>query len=157
LAIREGQSMDLDGLNRFADRICDEYNHRMHRTTGQTPIERWHSVRVDLRKLPAEVVESALLSEEFEAKLNADMTVADGKGKRYKVPGERPFVDYIGKKVSVVIPANIDIILLTLPDHSEWELQKVLHTADVAGEYKRAADTEAEQLKKALKAARREE
>lgn len=157
LAISEGQCVTLDDLNTFAERICDEYNHRMHRTTGQTPIERWHSVRVDLRKLPAEVVESALLSEEFEAKLNADMTVADGKGKRYKVPGERPFVDYIGKKVSVVIPANIDIILLTLPDHSEWELEKVLHTADVAGEYKRAADTEAEQLTKALKAARREE
>jgi hypothetical protein len=69
----------------------------------------------------------------------------------------QPFVNYIGQKVKIVVPPKIDLILLTLPDGSEWEIEKLVATADAAGEFKRAADSSAEDLKKRLKTTRKEE
>jgi hypothetical protein len=156
LAVTEGQHVDIDMLNQFADRVCEYYDATINRATGEKPIDRWHSKRVVVRKLPAEIIESALLSDEFEVTLDAGMTVARD-GQIYKVPGVQPFVNYIGQKVKVVIPPKIDLILLTLPDGSEWEIEKIVATADTAGEFKRAADSNAEDLKKRLKTTRKEE
>jgi hypothetical protein len=156
LAVTEGQNVDIDTLNQFADRVCEYYDAQINRATGEKPIDRWHSKRVVVRKLPAEIVESALLSDEFEVTLDAAMTVARD-GAIYKVPGVQPFVNYIGQKVKIVVPPKIDLILLTLPDGSEWEIEKLVATADAAGEFKRAADSSAEDLKKRLKTTRKEE
>lgn len=150
LAINEGQSVKFEDLNIFADSICDEYNDRRHSETNEKPIDRWYSIRIDQRILPAEVIESALLSQPFNCLLNADMSIKVG-GVKYRVPGVRPFVNFIEQKVSGNIPANIDLIILELPDKTEWQIEKILFTADKAGDYKRAAETTAEQIVKALR------
>lgn len=155
IAITEKREVTLETLNLFADRISINYNNRVHRTTNQTPLVRWHNKRVLVRKLPAEIVESALLSDQFECTLDPAMTVTREKI-AYKVPSCAPFVDYVGQRVQVVIPPNIDVILLTLPNGAgEFEIDKVLATADKAGEYRSVADTTAQELTKRLKETRK--
>jgi transposase InsO family protein len=156
LAVSEGQHVTIEDLNQFADRVCEFYDNRLHRSTGETPLARWHSRRVIVRKLPKDIIESALMSDEFEVTLDAAMTVAH-KGTIYKVPGVQPFVNYIGQKVKVVVPLNIDLILLALPDGSEFELEKIVATADKAGDFKSVADSTGENLKKRLKETRKQE
>jgi len=158
LAITEGQTVDIDQLNIFADAICEYYNEaHVVRSTGQTPMQRWHSKRIVVRKLPQEILESALLADEFEVKLTPAMTVSH-KGKTYKVPGIQPFVNYIDQKVTVVVPTEIDLILIKLPNETEFiEIEKVLAVADKAGEYKSHAENEGQQLTKRLKSSRKEE
>lgn len=151
LAIAKGLDITFDKLNPFADEICEFYNNRPHRSTGHKPIIRWHGKQIIVRKLPDEIIESALLSDEFEVVLDEAMTVAAPKLGIYKIPGTQPFVNYIGQKVKVVVPPSIDLILLTLPDGSEWEIEKVIATADKAGEFKSHAESSGEQLKKQLK------
>ncbi|MCC7308290.1 MAG: transposase family protein [Acidobacteria bacterium] len=155
LAVSEGQEVTIEDLNAFADRACEAYNNKRHRVTGETPLERWSSQRIVVRKLDPAVIESALLSDEFEVVLDAGMTVAH-RGVAYKVPGVQPFVDFVGQKVKVVVPPHIDIILLTLPDGTEYELEKILAAADKAGEFRSTADSNAENLKKRLRETSRE-
>lgn len=156
LAVTEGQIVTADDLNLFAGRVCEWKNLAKHRTTGEAPMARWHSKRVVVRKLPADVIESALLSDVFRVTLDPSMTVARD-GKAYKIPGVQPFVDYIGQKVTVVVPPNIDLILVELPNGTEYEVEKVLATADTAGEFRSTAESNAETLTKQLKASRKEE
>jgi transposase InsO family protein len=155
LAHTEGQEITVEDLNAFARRVYDHYNNQKHRTTKQTPLERWYGKRVVLRKLPAETIQDALMSDEFTVKLDASMTVAH-KGCIYKIPGERPFTDYVGQKVDIVVPPSIGWIIVTLPDKSIWEVAKVLDTADKAGEFKATADSQGEALRKQLQASRKE-
>lgn len=158
LAITEGQTVHIEQLNDFADAICEYYNEaHVVRSTGQTPMQRWHSKRIVVRKLPQEVIESALLADEFVVKLTPALTVSH-KGKTYKVPGIQPFVNYIEQKVTVVVPTEIDLILIKLPNHDDFiEIEKVLAVADKAGEYKSHAETEGQQITKRLKSSRKEE
>ena len=156
LAITEGQTVTIEDLNVFASRAVDAYNAKPHRITREAPLDRWHAKRVVVRKLPDEIIESALLSDNFPATLDASMTIARD-GQIYKIPGVQPFVNYIGEKVGVVVPPNIDLILLMLPDGSEYEIEKILATADKAGEFRSTADSSAETLKKRLRETRREE
>lgn len=154
LAISRGVKVTIDDLNPFADRICDAYNLRhVHRSTGQTPISRWHSKSVIVRKLPLDIIESALLSDEFDAKLDASMTVVH-KGVAYRVPGIQPYVD-LGRQgviVKIVVPPNIDLLLIQLPGETEFrEIEKVIATADKAGDFKSHAESHAENLKTRLK------
>lgn len=155
LAVTEGQHVTVEHLNRFSNDICNFYNNRVHRSTGETPMNRWYSRRIIVRKLPPEIIESALLSDKFDVSLDASMTVAH-KGKIYRVPGVQPFVNYTGQMVSVVVPPNIDLILLKLPNATEYhEIEKVLATADKAGDYKANAESNADNLKKRLKETRK--
>lgn len=154
LAIVRGIKVTIEDLNPFADRICDAYNlAHVHRSTGQTPNSRWHSKRVIVRKLPLEIIESALLSDEFDAKLDASMTVVH-KGIAYRVPGVQPYVDLgrQGVTVKIVVPPNIDLLLIQLPGETEFrEIEKIVATADKAGDFKSHAESNAENLKKRLK------
>jgi transposase InsO family protein len=157
LAHTEGQEIAIDDLNRFAENIiAHNNNNKVHRVTGETPMKRWFGKRVIVRKLPAEIIEDALLSDEFEVKLDASMTVKL-KGVFYKIPNEQIFANYIGQKVKIVVPPSIDLILLTLPDGSEWEIEKLVATADKAGEFKSASESTADDLKKRLTKTRKEE
>lgn len=152
LAIAKGLNVTIDDLNPFADNICEIYDNRVHRATKQTPMVRWHSKSILVRKLPREIIESALLADEFTSRLDETMTVAH-KGAIYSLPGVKPFVDYIGQNVAVVVPLNIDLILVKLPCDKEYrELPKILHTADVAGDFKSHAENTAQNLTKRLKA-----
>ena len=165
LAVSEGQKVDLDTLNRFADEICAHYDYRIHRSTGEKPINRWHGKRIVVRTLSPDVVESALLSDEFEVVLNTDMTVTH-RGVSYKVPNAVPFVDYVGRKVRVVVPPSIAMILMTLPNidgkfeptnGGEFNIQKVVAGVDTAGEFKTVAESRSERLKRELKESRKQE
>jgi hypothetical protein len=154
LAVSEGQTVKIEDLNRFADHACEDYNNKLHRVTKETPMARWHSKRIVVRKLPEDVIASALLSDEFPAILDASMTIARGS-QVYKVPGVQPFVDFIGQKVKVVVPPSIDLLLITLPDGAEYEVEKILATADKAGEFRSTADSNAETLTKRLRETRK--
>lgn len=157
LAIREGQKVTIDDLNPFADNICAAYNNRVHRTTGEKPDVRYHSKRIVVRKLPEEIIQSALLSDKFDAVLDPAMTV-ERDGIKYAVPGQQPFVNYLTQTVSVVIPPNIDLMLIKLPGDEDFrEIPKIIATADLAGDFKSHAETQTQQLTKRLKATREAE
>jgi ethanolamine utilization protein EutQ (cupin superfamily) len=156
LAITEGQDVTIEKLNAFADNIVSNHDLVIHRGTKQRPIDRWHATKTLIRTLDPAVIESALLSDEFEVVLNGSMTVSH-KGKSYKVPGEQPFVNFIGQKVKIVVPHSIAMILIALPDGAEYELEKVLATADRAGEFRSTADSTAQTLTKRLRQTRKEE
>ncbi len=157
LAVTEDQTVTIETLNAFADNVCENYNTAIaHRVTKETPMSRWHSKRVVVRKIDPAVIESALLSDEFEAVLDAAMTVSH-KGTIFKVPGVAPFVNFIGQKVKIVVPPNIALILMTLSDGSEYEIEKVLATADKAGEFRSTADSNAATLTKRLRETRKAE
>ncbi len=158
LAISEGQKVTVADLNPFADAICENYNSVVvQRTIQTTPMTRWFAKRIVVRKLPVEIIESALLSDEFETTLNDSMTVAH-KGISYRVRGVQPFVNYINQKINVVVPINIDLILIKLPGDEEFrEIEKVLAVADNAGDFKSHAESTAQQLTKRLKETRKQE
>lgn len=160
LAVTEGQKVTIDDLNPFADEITEYYNNRVHRTTGQTPNARWFSKRIVVRKLPIEIIKSALLSDRFETRLDESMTV-ERKNVKYRIRGVQPYVNYIGQKIEIVIPPSIDYILVKLPcdekDKPFREIEKVVATADRAGDFKSHAETEGQQITKRLKETRKEE
>lgn len=156
LAVTEGQKVTVENLNPFADDICRFYNNRVHRTTAQTPDSRWFSKRIVVRRLPRQIIESALLTDEFDnITLERSMTFVLGKT-NYEVPSRQPFNLFTDQKIKVAVPQNIDLILLTLPDGSTHEIPKIIASADVAGEYKQHAETRAENLKKRLTTSRKE-
>lgn len=155
LAVTEGQTASIESLNLFADRICESYNYANNRATGESPMARWHSKRVVVRMIDPTVIESALMSDQFEAMLDASMTVARD-GVVYQIPGVAPFVNFVGQKVRIVVPPQIDVILMLLPDGSEYEIDKVLATADAAGDFRSTADSNAETLTKRLRQTRKE-
>jgi transposase InsO family protein len=157
LAKNEGRIVTVEMLNNFSQQILRKYNeHHVNRSTGQTPMARWFSKPAVLRILPSEIIESALLSDCFECKLDESMTISY-RGVSYKVPSERPFVNWIGHKVSVVIPPKIELILISLPDGEEYTISKVLATADAAGEFKQTAESKAQILLKQARETRKEE
>ncbi len=159
LAIDEGDVITEEKLNFFAGNICKYYNEKhINRTTGQTPMARWFSRKIVAREIPSEILSSALLSDIFEVVMNGDCTVTR-TGKTYQLPRAEPYLRYTTskEKLKVIIPENIEVLLVQLPcDRAdEWrEINKVAATADVAGEYKAVADSDREQLRKRLKATR---
>lgn len=171
LAVSEGQKITIDDLNRFADEICEHYNHRVHRATGEKPMNRWHGKRVVVRKVSPDVIESALLSDEFEVVIDAALTVTHRKVP-YQLPSVYPngkraeFVDYIGRKVRVVVPHSIAMILVTLPNAEgkfeptnggTFEVDKRVAGVDAAGEFKTMAESTGERLTREMKDARKQE
>ncbi len=154
--IREGRKDEItpELLNDiFAVNACIYYNEvSICRPLGQTPLARWDASTAAVRIIERELLESALLSDEFQALLDASMTIAH-KGQVYKVPSA--FVNYTGQKVSVVVPPNIDLILLKLPNETEYhEIEKIVATADVAGEFKQHPESKTQNLVKRAKETR---
>lgn len=157
LAQSTGIEVSIDTLNEFAAAICNHHNTALvHRVTGETPMARWFGTRVTLRTLQPEIIRSALLSDEFDAVIAADLTVAH-KGSVYQLPnadraGSRsPFVNFIGRRVHVVVPHSLDSIYVTLPNGEEYDVDKRLARPDAAGEFRSAPETQTEHLKKRLK------
>lgn len=155
LAVAKGLKVTIDDLNPFADQICNFYNNRVHRATGQTPNARWFSKRIVVRKLPVEIIESALLSDEFTTTIQPSLTI-EHKTVKYRVPGVQPYVDFAAAakpvKVTVVVPPSIDLLLIKLPGEEKFrEIEKVIATADRAGDFKSHSETVGQQLTKQLK------
>lgn len=164
MAQREGRAITLELLNVFADAICVDYNEvNVHRETGQTPLERWHSKRASLRRLSPDVLSAAFLARHFTVKLNHDMTLKIPQFGRFQVPGIRPFVGFAGQKCDVYFPPEVDFFVLVLPDHADankrsaFEIEKIVFAPDVAGDFKTVAETPAQQIVKRMRDTRKEE
>jgi hypothetical protein len=162
LAIEEGDTVTVEKLDNFAKNISKFYNEKhVNRTTGQTPMERWWSRKILARQIPYEILKSALLSDIFDPLMGGDCTIFRN-GTVYQLPRVRPYLNYTTNKtkIKVIIPENIDVILVQLPcDRAdEWrEVSKIVASADVAGEFKQVAESSKEQLRKRLKSTRSEE
>lgn len=154
LAVSEGRRVTLDDLNRFADDICEYYNHRVHRGTGVSPMVRWHGKRVVVRKIDPSVIESALLSQELPAIIEATLTVTHRKIS-YRLPNARPFIDFVGKEVKIVVPPSIPMLLVTMPNGDQYEVDKILASVDKAGEFKTIVESTAERITREAKADRK--
>jgi hypothetical protein len=153
LFLAEGRALDLDQLNAFADEMNAAYNNRVHRTTLQTPLERWQATRSVVRKVPFELLRDALLADEFEAKIRGDVTVSH-KGKVYQLPtsGDMPFRNWTGQKVTLIAPDSADFFFVIGLDGVEYEIARTLAAPQEAGEYSRAADSAATRNRRVLKA-----
>ena len=156
--LAEGRELTLDVLNqKLAPNICQTYNHKVHRTTGQTPDERWNATRSVVRRVDYELLKSIFLADEFEPTINGDLTVTH-RGKVYQLPtsdtlenGESsPFSSWIGAKVKIFISDEADFFTLFGLDGNEYDITKQLASADIAGEFKSATD-KSQQLRKDLK------
>jgi len=155
LAIDRGIEVDENKLNEFADSVCGYYNEvNVLARTGRTPLASWFGTRVTTRMLPRETVVSALLFEESERTLTDTMTVRVGK-LDYRIPardaagGASPFK--VGMRLTVIVPTELDVIFVTLANGDEYEVAKEIATPDVAGSFKAAPQSEAEQLTKQLR------
>jgi len=54
-------------------------------------------------------------------------------------------------RLSVVVPHELPTIFVTLENGDEYDIDKSIATADAAGEFQKAAESEAEQISKQLK------
>ncbi|QQS33527.1 MAG: DDE-type integrase/transposase/recombinase [Acidobacteriota bacterium] len=165
VVLDQGRKVEIENLNLMANRAVYDYNeNHINRTTGMTPMARWRSKRPVIRLLDPDVVESALLARHFEPVLNADMTIKIDRIS-YRIEAVAPFVDHIGHKLRVVVPAKIDSMLVCFPqldgkfgpkNTGEFWVPKVHAAEDSFGQIREIAETSAEQLKKDLKASYKE-
>lgn len=160
-AIREGREITMPLLDRFAANLMTYYNKvRIHRATGQTPWARWYSKRAVIRRLPAEVVKSALLCDKFDSRIIPSMEIERGTVK-YKLPSD-PFVNYPNYKIKVIIPNDIDYIIVGIIGKNkeiidEFIVDKVISTPDLAGDFHQHAESIAQNFTKRLHETRKTE
>ncbi|HQU83893.1 MAG TPA: hypothetical protein PKY59_12235, partial [Pyrinomonadaceae bacterium] len=151
----EGRVLTMEVLNRFAAQLCLEYNHRVHRETGQKPIDRWNAQRHMVRKVDSKILKSALLVDEFDVVLNGDLTFKH-KGVVYQLPTDQSFQNLIPRqsktnKVKIVFPENVDFYTLIDFDKNEFEIEKRIASPDSMGEFKSTAEDVSEKTRKELK------
>lgn len=148
----------LDQLNTFTERICQKVNWQVHRSTGEIPAVRFRHGNAVMRIPPAETLDSAFKSAEFERQITAELTFSY-EGTAYQLPrnavinGERnPFVDWVGQKVRVVWPTEADYFVAIGPNGTAYEMERRAAAADRAGEFRAVAESVGQQAMKSLKA-----
>lgn len=162
VAINEGQEVKIEHLNSFASEICKFFNEsRVHRSTGQKPIDRWFGKRSLIRRLPTEILRSALLSKEYIVPLRSDLTI-EIESNTYQIPRKRPFTGYLtdntNEKVRVIMCDEYDVFLLFLPGEDQpHEIEKEIAAPIRAGEFEAYEESAHEQLKKELVKTRKED
>lgn len=147
----------LDQLNTFTERICKKVNWQVHRSTGEIPAVRFRHGNALMRIPPAETLDSAFKSTEFERQITAELTFSY-EGVSYQLPrnavinGERnPFVDWVGQKVTIVWPTEADYFVLIGPNQTAYEIDRREARADQAGEFRTVAESIGQQAVKSLK------
>ena len=151
----EGREITMEMMNRFADQMTQEYNNRVHRETRETPLSRWNSQRHLVRTVDAKILKSAFLVDEFDILLKGDLTF-NHKGVCYQLPTDQAFQNLVLRqsrqnKVKIVFPDDADFYTLIDFDGNEYDIIKVVASADTFGEFKSTADDVAEQTRKELK------
>lgn len=146
----KSQTPTVETLNKFAAWLCDRMNWREHRTTGEKPALRWQSTRTVIRVPPPQLLDSAFKADEFTRKLGADLSISF-KGARLQLPRKRPFVDWIGKTLTVVMPPDADFFVVLGLDGFEYEITRVSASADEAGEFKQTEESTQQRTTKALR------
>lgn len=135
------QTPTLDALNHFCEQVCEALDWKASAATGEKPMLRWRASNTAMRVPPPEVLDWAFKCEEFECRLNADLTIRC-KGASWQVPRKRPFVDWITQKVCLIWPAgDSKVFYLIGLDGIDYEIEKKPATADPAGEFKQPAES----------------
>lgn len=156
LLLAEGRIIEIDVLERFARQMEREYNNRVHRTTGETPMNRWNAQRHLVRTVDAKVLKSAFLVDEFDVIIAGDLTFRH-KGICYQLPTDQLFQNLVARqssknKVKIIFPDHADFFTLVDFDQNEYDIEKREAAPDVMGEFKSTPDDVAERTRKELKA-----
>lgn len=155
LFIAEGRVLTMEILNRFADQMVQEWNHRVHRETNETPMTRWNAQMHTVRTVDAKVLKSAFLADEFDVIIAGDLTFRH-KGVVYQLPHDQLFENFIARqskqeKIKIIFPDDADFYTLVDFDGNEYDIVKVEATPDTYGEFKSTKEDVAEQTLKELK------
>ncbi len=148
----------VDDLNIFTVRLCEKVNWTAHRATGEMPDVRFRAGNAVMRVPPAETLNSAFKSVEFEREIRPSLTISY-EGTSYQLPrgilssGERnPFVDWIGKKVRIIWPTDADYFVLIGLDGVAYEIDRRAAQPDKAGQYRGTSESIGQRATKALRA-----
>ncbi len=157
--IAERGHLSLEELNdRFAAGVMSKINNQVHSETGQTPMKRWESTFSVIRRLDYATLRSAFMADEHEVKVRGDLTFRL-KGQSFQLPTSEmyPFANWIGQKLRVVFPDDQPFFTVIGLDGNEYDVVKTDQAADVAGDFKSTRQTDAEQLRKEVRALARED
>jgi hypothetical protein len=151
------EPLTLEILNgQFAPAAMERYNTAVNRETGETPEARWQSRISLVRRLDRAALRSAFLADEFDIRINDDLTFSYA-GKLYQLPRAPQFdldrlrFSALRRKVTVVFPDEGEYFTLIDPEGREHELPKTEAAPDRAGEYRSAARSEAARLSEELR------
>ena len=145
----------LEELNEFCIQLCDHYNWRECRATGEKPIIRWQSGKDALRIPPDRMLDSAFKADEFTCKLTPQITISF-KGQQYQLPRKAPFIDWINQKLIVIWPPDESYFWVISLDGNEYEIDRVLAQPDRAGDFKTLPETNRQRNVKDVRASAKE-
>lgn len=156
LFLAEGRALTMEVLQRFAEQMNREWDNRIHRTTGEKPIDRWNSKLHTVRLVDSSILRSAFLVDEFEINILGDMTFKH-KGVIYQLPTNQGLENLIAQQSStskcyVVFPDESEFYTLMDMNGNEYEIEKKVAKPDVFGEYKSHAEDASQKTTKTLKA-----
>ncbi len=153
--IAERGALSLEELNNdFAPSVMRHINEqRVHSETGATPMQRWENTFSVIRRLDYATLRSAFMADEHEVKLRGDLTFRL-KGATYQLPQSDlyPFANWIGQKLRVIFPDDLNEFTVIGLDGIEYDILKEDQKPDAAGDFKSTRETNAEQLRKEVRA-----
>ncbi|HYE72039.1 MAG TPA: hypothetical protein VEF04_01860, partial [Blastocatellia bacterium] len=133
---------------------CDKYDWIKHSTTGVEPMIRWQSSTKALRIPPDATLNAAFKVAEYNVPLYNDVTIkVEGEIiqlSRQKTDG-LSLVDYVGQKVTVLLPAGESWLVVITADGNEFTMDRLQATPDKAGEFKTLPETKGQRARKLLK------
>lgn len=141
----------LDELNDFSRQVDLDYNWNIHARLKRRPAELWQQGVEGLRVPPAKLLDSAFKAEEFPCRITTRVTI-EFRNEEYQLPRERPFVNWVEQKCVIIWPPDENYFWLIGNDGKEYEITRVLARTDVAGEFKRPAESARQIISKDLKA-----
>ncbi len=157
--IAERGHLSLEELNNdFAAGVMRKLNNQVHSETGQTPLQRWESTFSVIRRLDYATLRSAFMADEFEVKVQGDLSFRL-KGSTYQLPTSEmyPFANWIGQKLRVVFPDAAEYFTVLGLDGIEYDVVKEDQKADAAGDFKNTRETDANRLRKEVRALAKED
>lgn len=157
--IAERGVLSIEDLNsRFAAGVMAKLNSEIHSETGWAPMERWQRTFSRVRTLDPDQLRSAFMADEHLLKLRGDLTFRF-KGETFQLPAgdQYPFADWVGQKLRVVFPDNESFFTLIGLDGNEYDIVKKAQAPDVAGDFRSTRQTNADKLRKHVKAVARED
>lgn len=157
--VEYGTLPNLDGLNRFADWLCDRYNTRPHSTTGIAPNIAFRATTNPKRLINPEQFDAAFKARDLNLKIGADVTITvDGIKYQLSRKDSEPFVQLaaMGARLEVYWIDDDDFFACVTPAGDEYIVQKLQAKADGAFDYKTLPETVAEKTRKELKKSQKE-
>ncbi|HEX6038961.1 hypothetical protein [Longimicrobium sp.] len=142
---------DLEEMNRAFEKFLVFINRRVHARTGQSPFHRWLAGMHDrsVRLLPPPEVTARMAFDQRERLVSKTLEIRL-ESQVYQLPRRAPFIDFIGQKVMVEYRRHDLSRITVILDREEHEIEAVVATPDVAGEWKSAPVPDAVKLKREL-------